>query len=82
MAFDCPVTGGESGAIAGTLTAIVGATENDIAPVRDILSTFAATICCFDGAGKGRAAKLANRVAGRLHGRHGRCVGICRAERP
>lgn len=33
MAFDCPVTGGESGAIAGTLTAIVGATENDIAPV-------------------------------------------------
>ena len=61
MAFDCPVTGGESGAIAGTLTAIVGATENDIAPVRDILSTFAATICCFDGAGKGRAAKLANR---------------------
>ena len=26
MAFDCPVTGGESGAIAGTLTAIAGAT--------------------------------------------------------
>mgnify|MGYP000696811913 CR=1 FL=1 len=50
MAFDCPVTGGESGAIAGTLTAIVGATENDIAPVRDILATFAANICCFDGA--------------------------------
>ena len=48
MAFDCPVTGGESGAIAGTLTAIVGATENDIAPVRDILATFAANICCFD----------------------------------
>jgi len=55
MAFDCPVTGGESGAIAGTLTAIVGATENDIAPVRDILATFAANICCFDGAGKGHA---------------------------
>lgn len=63
MAFDCPVTGGESGAIAGTLTAIVGATENDIAPVRDILSTFAANICCFDGAGKGQAAKLANQVS-------------------
>ncbi len=31
MAFDCPVTGGESGAIAGTLTAIVGATEIGIA---------------------------------------------------
>lgn len=63
MAFDCPVTGGESGAIAGTLTAIVGATENDIAPVRDILATFAANICCFDGAGKGQAAKLANQVS-------------------
>lgn len=63
MAFDCPVTGGESGAISGTLTAIVGATENDIAPVRDILATFAATICCFDDAGKGQAAKLANQVS-------------------
>ena len=63
MAFDCPVTGGESGAIAGTLTAIVGATENDIAPVRDILATFAANVCCFDGAGKGQAAKLANQVS-------------------
>lgn len=31
-AFDCPVTGGEGGAIAGTLTAIVGATERDIEP--------------------------------------------------
>ena len=83
MAFDCPVTGGESGAIAGTLTAIVGATENDIAPVRDILATFAANICCFDGAGKGQAAKARQPgVAGRLHGRHGRRHGICRAERP
>lgn len=61
MAFDCPVTGGESGAIAGTLTAIVGATENDIAPVRDILATFAANICCFDGAGKGQAASSPTR---------------------
>ena len=36
-AFDCPVTGGESGAIAGTLTAIIGATERDIEPVREVL---------------------------------------------
>ena len=61
MAFDCPVTGGESGAIAGTLTAIVGATENDIAPVRDIIATFAANICCFDGAGKGQQLSLQTR---------------------
>ena len=62
-AFDCPVTGGESGAIAGTLTAIIGATEHDIEPVRPLLETFAANLFCFGGAGKGQAAKLANQVA-------------------
>lgn len=62
-AFDCPVTGGESGAIAGTLTAIVGATERDIEPVRELLETFTSKIFCFGGAGKGQAAKLSNQVA-------------------
>lgn len=62
-AFDCPVTGGESGAIAGTLTAIIGATERDIEPVREVLETFTSKICCFGGAGKGQAAKLSNQVA-------------------
>lgn len=62
-AFDCPVTGGESGAIAGTLTLIVGATERDIEPVREVLECFSSNIFCFGGAGKGQAAKLANQVA-------------------
>lgn len=62
-AFDCPVTGGEGGAIAGTLTAIVGATERDIEPVREVLETFTDKIFCFGGAGKGQAAKLSNQVA-------------------
>lgn len=62
-AFDCPVTGGEGGAIAGTLTAIVGGTECDIEPVREVLETFTSKIFCFGGAGKGQAAKLANQVA-------------------
>ena len=62
-AFDCPVTGGEAGAIAGTLTAIVGATERDIEPVRAILESFTSRIFCFGGAGKGQSAKLANQVA-------------------
>lgn len=62
-AFDCPVTGGEAGAIAGTLTAIIGATESDIEPVRPLIETFARTLFCFGGAGKGQAAKLANQVA-------------------
>ena len=63
LAFDCPVTGGEAGAIAGTLTAIVGATERDLEPVRALLETFCGRICCFGGAGKGQSAKLANQVA-------------------
>lgn len=63
MAFDCPVTGGESGAIAGALTAIAGATERDIEPVRALLETFTARIFCFGGAGKGQSAKLANQIA-------------------
>ncbi|MCF6413063.1 NAD(P)-dependent oxidoreductase [Collinsella tanakaei] len=62
-AFDCPVTGGEAGAIAGTLTLIIGATEADVAPVREVLETFSAKIFCFGGAGKGQAAKLANQVS-------------------
>ena len=66
-AFDCPVTGGESGAIAGTLTLIVGATERDIEPVREVLECFSSNIFCFGGAGKGQAAKLANQVV--LHWR-------------
>ncbi len=63
IAFDCPVTGGQVGAEAGTLTAIVGATEHDIEPVRDLLDTFTSRIFCFDGAGKGQSAKLANQIA-------------------
>ncbi len=63
VAFDCPVTGGEAGAIAGTLTAIVGATERDIEPVRALLETFTSKICCFGGAGAGQAAKLANQIS-------------------
>ena len=62
-AFDCPGTGGQAGAIAGTLTAIIGATEHDIEPVRELLATFTSRIFCFGGAGKGQAAKLANQVS-------------------
>jgi 3-hydroxyisobutyrate dehydrogenase len=62
-AFDCPVTGGQAGAEAGTLTLIVGATEAEIAPVRPVLEAFSSKIFCFGGAGKGQAAKLCNQVS-------------------
>lgn len=62
-AFDCPVTGGEGGAIAGTLTLIVGATEQVAAPVLPVLETFSQRIYYFDRAGAGQSAKLCNQVS-------------------
>lgn len=62
-AFDCPVTGGDAGALAGTLTLIVGATETDVAPVLPILQTFSDKVFYMGGAGKGQTAKLCNQVS-------------------
>lgn len=62
-AFDCPVTGGQKGAQDGTLTLIIGATDNDIEPVRALLDTFSSKIFCMGGAGKGQTAKLCNQVS-------------------
>lgn len=62
-AADCPVTGGESGAIAGTLTLILGSTEADAQPILPVLETFSSKAFYFGGAGKGQTAKLCNQVS-------------------
>lgn len=62
-AVDCPVTGGESGAIAGTLTLILGSTEADAQPILPVLETFSSKAFYFGGAGKGQTAKLCNQVS-------------------
>ncbi len=62
-AVDCPVTGGEQGAIDGTLTLILGCTEADAAPILPVLETFSSKVCYFDGAGNGQTAKLCNQVS-------------------
>ena len=62
-AFDCPVTGGQTGAEAGTLTLIVGAREADVAPVLPVLETFSSKIMYFDEPGAGQTAKLCNQVS-------------------
>lgn len=62
-AFDCPVTGGEQGAIDGTLTLIMGTTEEQAAPVLPVLETFSARRFCFDVPGGGQTAKLCNQVS-------------------
>ena len=62
-AFDCPVTGGDTGARAGTLTLIAGTTEAEAAPVRALLDCFSAKIVWFGRPGTGQAAKLCNQVS-------------------
>ena len=63
VAFDCPVTGGDAGAQAGTLTLIVGATKEVAAPVLPVLETFSSNIFYFGGPGCGQTAKLCNQVS-------------------
>ena len=62
-AFDCPVTGGEKGAIDGTLTLIVGAKQDEVAPVLPVLQSFSSKIFYFDAPGAGQTAKLCNQVS-------------------
>lgn len=62
-AFDCPVTGGEAGAKAGSLALIIGATEQTVAPVLHVLKTFSQKQFYFDAPGSGQAAKLCNQLS-------------------
>jgi len=62
-AVDCPVTGGEEGAVAGTLTLMLGCTQKEAEPIVDLLKTFSSKICYFDEPGAGQVAKLCNQVA-------------------
>ncbi len=62
-AFDCPVTGGEQGAVDGTLTLIAGISERGAADVRPLLDCFSSRIYWFDQPGAGQIAKLCNQVS-------------------
>lgn len=63
VAFDCPVTGGETGAKTAHLTALIGAREQDILPVVPLISAFASKRFYFNEAGKAQVAKLCNQVS-------------------
>ncbi|MGI6755022.1 MAG: NAD(P)-dependent oxidoreductase [Atopobiaceae bacterium] len=62
-AFDCPVTGGEQGAKAGTLTCMIGAKKQDVEKVLPLLLTFSKEHYFFDAPGAGQIAKLCNQVS-------------------
>lgn len=62
-ALDCPVTGGEQGAIDGTLTLMAGATQTDVAPILPLLECFSSRVYYLGAAGCGQTVKLCNQVA-------------------
>lgn len=61
--LDAPVSGGESGAIEGTLTIMVGGSEAAFARVRPILESLGKRITHMGPAGSGQMTKLVNQVA-------------------
>lgn len=68
--IDAPVSGGEAGAINGTLTAMCGGRESDFLAVQPIIKCYAKSITLIGGTGAGQTAKMVNQVclAGVLQG--------------
>jgi 3-hydroxyisobutyrate dehydrogenase-like beta-hydroxyacid dehydrogenase len=61
-ALDCPVSGGPTGAEAGTLTIMAGGEPADLEAVRPVLGAIGAKIVHCGGPGTGQAAKLVNQA--------------------
>ncbi|HLK11828.1 MAG TPA: NAD(P)-dependent oxidoreductase [Candidatus Binatia bacterium] len=62
--LDAPVSGGEQGAIAGTLSIMVGGDPAAFARARPILAAIGRQATYMGGAGQGQATKLVNQVIG------------------
>ncbi len=60
--LDAPVSGGVSGAAAGTLTFMVGGTEATFGQAQPVLSAMGKTVVLAGGAGSGQAAKVCNNL--------------------
>jgi 2-hydroxy-3-oxopropionate reductase len=60
--LDAPVSGGDVGAIQGTLTIMVGGPEHSLEKVRPILQALGKTITHVGGLGDGQIAKAANQI--------------------
>ena len=61
-ALDAPVSGGEIGAINGTLTIMVGGSEEALKVARPVLEAMGKTITHIGGPGSGQIAKAANQI--------------------
>jgi 3-hydroxyisobutyrate dehydrogenase len=60
--IDAPVSGGTGGAVAGTLTFMVGGSEADLARARPVLEKMGANIFHAGAAGAGQTAKICNNM--------------------
>lgn len=65
--LDAPVSGGDTGAIAGTLSIMVGGVEDVLEKAMPILNVLGKTITHCGGHGMGQMTKLCNQVAISLH---------------
>jgi 2-hydroxy-3-oxopropionate reductase len=61
-ALDAPVSGGEKGAVDGTLSIMVGGTADDVAAARPVLDVLGKTIVHVGPAGAGQTVKAANQL--------------------
>ena len=62
-ALDAPVSGGDSGAKAGTLSIMVGGDREAFDTCQDVLAAMGTNIIYEGGAGKGQHTKMANQIA-------------------
>ena len=60
--LDAPVSGGEKGAIEGTLSIMVGGEADDLETARPVLAAMGQTIVHVGGAGAGQTVKAANQL--------------------
>ncbi|WP_188190166.1 2-hydroxy-3-oxopropionate reductase [Nonomuraea sp. SYSU D8015] len=68
-ALDAPVSGGERGAVDGTLSIMVGGAPEDVEAARPILSALGTTVVHVGPAGAGQTVKAANQlVVGGIYG--------------
>ena len=58
--LDAPVSGGRAGAVARTLTTLVGGDANDFARCREVFETFSRKVAHMGGVGSGQLTKLLN----------------------
>lgn len=63
LSVDAPVSGGESGAQAGTLSAMCGGTKDAFAAAEPVMRAYSARITHIGGPGAGQTTKMVNQIA-------------------